>query len=58
MGSAVAEVLAEKARAPVRFVGVRDKFGESGKGSELLKKFGLTSEFIAAAAKEVTGKRK
>ncbi len=50
LGSAVAEVLARERPTPMRFVGVADRFGESGKGMELLKKFGLTSEFIAHAA--------
>jgi transketolase len=50
MGSAVAEVLAQTHPVPVEFVGVDDVFGESGKPDELLEKYGLTAEAVAAAA--------
>ncbi len=58
LGSVVAEVIAQRYPVPMHFVGVADRFGESGKGPELLKKFGLTSDFIAQAAKEVVKARK
>ncbi|MBI3588130.1 transketolase family protein [Candidatus Micrarchaeota archaeon] len=58
MGSAVAEVLGEKMPVPLRMVGVRDKFGTSGKGMELLKAYGLTAEKIAQAAEEVVKLKK
>ncbi|HMR73168.1 MAG TPA: transketolase C-terminal domain-containing protein [Candidatus Saccharibacteria bacterium] len=45
-GSAVAELLAEQMPTPLRRMGVHDQFGESGKASELLEKFGLTSRHI------------
>jgi transketolase len=50
MGSAVAEVLAERRPTPVKMVGVMDTFGESGEASELMKKYGLTSANIEQAA--------
>lgn len=50
MGSAVAEVLGERKAVPMRRVGVMDTFGESGEAGELLKKYGLTSSSIEAAA--------
>jgi len=53
LGSAVAEVLAQKYPVPVEFVGVQDHFGESGEPAELLKKFGLDIPDIVAAAKTV-----
>lgn len=53
LGSAVCEVLAENTPVPVKRLGVNDTFGESGKPSELLEKYGLTSENIANYAKEV-----
>src|SRR5574340_154625 len=54
LGSAVAEVLAEQAsrRIPLRRLGVRDRFGESGTAVELLAKHALTVADIAAAARE------
>jgi transketolase len=50
MGSAVAEVLAERRPTPMKMVGVMDTFGESGEASELMKKYGLTSANIEQAA--------
>lgn len=58
MGSAVSEVLVQHYPVPMRFVGVQDKFGESGKGIELLKHYGLSSEFISNAVKQVVEARK
>jgi len=42
-------------RYPVRqeFIGVQDTFGESGSSEDLLKKYGLTADDIAAAARKV-----
>lgn len=53
LGSAVAEALAENLPTPLERVGVRDRFGTSGKGDELLKYFGLTPDELAEAAKRV-----
>ncbi len=41
MGSAVAELLARTHPVPMDFVGVEDKFGESGEPAELMEHFGL-----------------
>ena len=38
---------------PQEFVGVKDRFGESGEPNELLEKFGLTKENIIKAVTEV-----
>jgi transketolase len=53
LGSAVAEVLAENYPAPMKRVGVEDKFGKSGKPEVLLKEYGLTAEDIVKKVKEV-----
>jgi transketolase len=53
MGSAVSEVLSEACPVPTRRVGVADVFGTSGEPAELMAFFGLTSENIAAAAREL-----
>ena len=58
LGSAVAEVLAEQAPAPMERVGVKDTFGESGKPKELLAKYGLTADDVAAAARRVVARKK
>jgi transketolase len=52
LGSAVAEVLAETLPTPMRFLGIEDKFGKSGKPAALLAMYGLTAEKIVAKAKE------
>ena len=48
MGSAVAELLAERLPTPMSFVGMRS-FGTSAPGDVLLRHFGLDAEGIAAA---------
>ncbi len=55
LGSAVAEVVAEHAPCPVRRLGMDDRFGESGKGEQLMEHFGLTAPSIAGAALELLG---
>ena len=46
-GSAIAELLSEKAPLPVLRIGMKDRFGESGKPDELLDYFGLTGVKMA-----------
>lgn len=53
LGGAVAEVTAAKCPCRVQMVGQHDVFGESGKPAELLKKYGMTAEDIAEAAKNL-----
>lgn len=50
LGEAVCAVLGEKCPAPVRRIGVDDRFGRSGTAKELLKLFGLTAENIVNTA--------
>lgn len=53
LGEAVAAVLGEQCPIPMRRVGVRDVFGHSGPAWELLEQFGLRSDAIIAAVKEL-----
>jgi transketolase len=53
LGSAVAELLGEHHPVPLKRVGVKDRFGESGTPEQLLDHFGLTYKHIMAAAQEV-----
>ena len=53
MGDAVAQVAARHFPIPIEYVGTQDTFGESGKPLELLKKYGLDSPDIVAAAEKV-----
>ncbi|MFA5388837.1 MAG: transketolase family protein [Candidatus Omnitrophota bacterium] len=57
MGSAVSEVLAQNCPVPVEFIGVRDRFGESGDPKELFKLFGLTAEDIIKAVRKVISRK-
>ena len=52
LGSAVCEVLAEKAPTKVMKIGVNDTFGESGPAVELVKKYGLDTQSIYNRIKE------
>ncbi|HJA29727.1 MAG TPA: transketolase family protein [Candidatus Olsenella pullicola] len=46
LGDAVCGVLAEKCPVPVRKLGVRDVFGESGPAADLLHRYGLDAEGV------------
>ncbi len=60
LGTAVQEVLYDNGICvPMQKIGVKDMFAESGKPEELYKKYGLSAEHIATAAKRaIFGKRK
>jgi len=58
MGDAVAQVAARNLPIPIEFVGTNDTFGESGTPDQLLKKYGLTPEHIAAAAEKAIARKK
>ncbi|MFW5632698.1 MAG: transketolase family protein, partial [Acetivibrio ethanolgignens] len=51
LGSAVCDALCASYPAPVLKIGVQDTFGESGPALELIKKYGLDRESIAAKVK-------
>ncbi|CCO07590.1 transketolase family protein [Desulforamulus hydrothermalis] len=53
LGSAVAETLAEHCPVPLRRVGIKDTFGESGSPRELLQRYGLTADHIVEAVYKV-----
>lgn len=53
LGSAVAEVLGEECPVPMRRLGVRDSFGESGEVEELYRKYHLAVEDIVKVINEV-----
>ena len=57
LGSAVAEIVVENSPVPMHFMGVEDRFGQSGTPDELLKAYGLTAENIAIKAKELANKK-
>lgn len=51
LGEAVCSALAESCPVPVKKVGVNDVFGESGPAVDLLHKYGLDAEGVAAAVR-------
>jgi transketolase len=53
LGGAVAELLGEECPVPLKRIGMRDEFGESGKPDELLEHFGLTAKQIVLASHSV-----
>ena len=53
MGSNVARIVAEHHPVPMKFVGLRDIYVESGDPWDLLKKYNLTPEDIVAAGRQV-----
>lgn len=57
MGSRVAEILAENHPTPIEFVGVDDRFGESGTPTELLTHFGLDAAGITAAVRRALARK-
>jgi len=57
LGSAVAELLSDEFPVPIRRIGMRDRFGESGEPNQLLIHFGLDANHIRLAAHEVIEKK-
>lgn len=57
MGESIASTLAANAPAPVEFVAINDKFGQSGTPSALMKAYGLDAEHIVSAAKKAISRK-
>ena len=57
LGSAVSEVLSKEIPSPLEMIGTNDTFGESGSPEQLFKKYGLTSDSIAEAAKRAVARK-
>ena len=58
MGGAVAEFLAGIHPVPMEFIGIRDKFGQSGAPDELLEHYGMGVSHIKAAVLKVLKRKK
>jgi transketolase len=54
LGGAIAEFLGSEFPVPIKRIGMKDRFGESGQPNELLIHFGLDANHIRLAAHEVT----
>lgn len=57
LGGAISELSSEAFPVPIRRIGMKDRFGESGEPEELLKHFGLDADHIRLAAHEVVDKK-
>jgi transketolase len=57
LGSMVAQVLAGVQPVPMGFVGVQDRYAESGRWDQLLEKYGLTANAIAQEARKLLVRR-
>lgn len=58
LGDSVAQVLSRHMPSPQEYVGVNDKFGESGKPEELMTKYGIdTPNIVEAAQKAIQRKQ-
>lgn len=57
LGDSVAQLLALNHPTPMEFVGVNDSFGESGKPSELMEKYGLNANAIVEKAIKVMARK-
>ena len=57
LGAMCAQALATKHPVPMEFVGVNNRYGESGTSSELLELMGLTSEGIIGATRRVLARK-
>ena len=58
MGSRVAEVLAMHHPVPIEFIGVDDRFGQSGDPAELIEYYGMGADSIVEAARRAHSRKK
>jgi transketolase len=58
LGDSIAQVAAKNFPIPIEYIGTNDTFGESGKPTELLTKYGLDTPFIVAAAEKAIGRKR
>jgi transketolase len=58
LGSAVAEVLVENYPVPMKRIGMRDGFAESGPYLDILKKYGMSAAHIADAVETVIARKR
>ena len=57
LGSSISQLTAKQLPVPIEFVGVNDKFGESGKPMDLMKKYQIDRNSIANAVINVLKKK-
>jgi transketolase len=57
MGSTVAECLVQRHPVPMRFIGVDDRFGQSGTPEQLIEHYGMGRDAIVRAVRELAAAR-
>lgn len=57
LGAAVARSAAETYPIPMEFVGIRDRYAQSGSSQELMEAFGLVADNVAYAAERVVTRK-
>lgn len=57
LGESIAQVLVKNNPVPMEFVGVNDKFGESGTPDQLMEKYGLGVSDVIAAIRKVLARK-
>lgn len=58
LNESIAQLLVRNEPVPMEFIGVDDEFGQSGKPDELMVRYNLKAENIAAAAKKAISRKK
>lgn len=58
LGDVIAQTAARNTPVPMEFIGTNDTFGESGKPSELLVKYGLDVKNIVSAVEKVMARKR
>lgn len=58
MGSRVAEILVQQHPVPIEFVGVEDRFGQSGDPAELIEFYGMGVDAIVSAARRAAERKR
>ena len=58
LGSAISEILGEECPVPMKRVGVKDMFVETGEDNDILEKYHLLVEDITKAAEDVLKRKK
>ncbi|WP_172621706.1 transketolase family protein [Chitinophaga deserti] len=58
LGDSIAQVASRHNPIPIEYIGTNDTFGESGTPMELLKKYGLDTPQIVAAAEKAIARKK
>lgn len=53
LGAAISELVVQEYPVPIEFIGIRDRFGESGDTEEIYKKYKMSEENIVEAAEKV-----